>query len=156
GELTIRLKTAGTAVALVAGTHPTVTDVGLIMKGYAEPDNRRESRIAAYNGKLPLKLPFYNRQRVQSSQTLAANSKYNVILQGLTGPVMGFFVTLRSAPNTAAGQGVYQPIESIDVQLAGGESLTGHYVKTHSDMKLEAAELFNNKFALTKDWYFVS
>eukprot|EP01127_Copromyxa_protea_P020655 TRINITY_DN692_c0_g1_i17.p2 TRINITY_DN692_c0_g1~~TRINITY_DN692_c0_g1_i17.p2 ORF type:complete len:380 (+),score=32.86 TRINITY_DN692_c0_g1_i17:2007-3146(+) len=156
GDLTIRLKTSGASLSLLAGSHPTVTDVSLVMKGYAEPDNRRQSRIAAYNAKVPLKLPFYNWQRVQSTQTLAANSKYNVVLQGFSGPVMGMFVCVRSAPSTGAGQGTYQAIKDIDVQLAGGESLIGHYVKGHADLKIENAELFNNTFGANKDWYFVS
>eukprot|EP01127_Copromyxa_protea_P010584 TRINITY_DN2582_c0_g1_i1.p1 TRINITY_DN2582_c0_g1~~TRINITY_DN2582_c0_g1_i1.p1 ORF type:complete len:259 (+),score=31.21 TRINITY_DN2582_c0_g1_i1:127-903(+) len=156
GEITVRVKTAGASRAILAGSHPSVTDVSLIMKGYAEPDYRRQSRVAVYNGKLPVKLPFKNWQRVQANLTLAVNSKYNVILQGLSGPVMGMFVAVRSAPNTGAGQGTYQAISSLDIQLAGGESLTGHYVKTDVDMKLECAELLNNKFATAKDWYFIS
>ena len=42
------------------------------------------------------------------------------------------------------------------IQLAGGESIIGHYVHLDKDMKIKCLELFPNLFANKKDWYFVS
>jgi hypothetical protein len=155
-DLTIRLKINVSSLTLLAGTHPTVTEVSLILKGYDEPNTHREAWCSAYNNKMPLKLPFYNWQLVRDTQTLATSTQYTVTLNGLRGPVIGLFFSLRSGPNTGATQGSFQPVASYDVQLASGESITGHYVILHEDSKLENAELFDNLFGNNKDWYFVS
>jgi hypothetical protein len=104
---------------------------------------------------MALKLPFYNWQVVKDLQTLATSTQYTVTLSGLWGPVMGLLFTLCSGPNTGSTQGTYQAISSYDIQLASGESLTGHYVKLHEDSKLENAEMFDNLFGNNKNWYFI-
>jgi hypothetical protein len=69
---------------------------------------------------------------------------------------MGLFFMLHSGPNTRSTQGTYQAVASYDIQMASGESLTGHYVKLHEDSRLENAELFDNLFGSNKSWYFIS
>jgi hypothetical protein len=106
-ELTVRLKTNSSSLTLLAGTHPTVTDVALILRGYNEQNAHRDARRAAYNNRMPLKLPFYNWQVVKDNQTLAVSTQCTVNLSGLRGPVMGLFFMLRSGPNTGSTQGTY-------------------------------------------------
>jgi hypothetical protein len=149
-KLTVRMKTNVTGLTILSGSHPTVTEVALELKGYNEPNAHREARKVSYNNRMPLKLPFYNWQANRESQTLATSMQYTVNLSGLRGPVMGLFFTLRSGPNTGSTQGTYQAISSYDVQLASGKSMTGHYVKLHEDSKIKNAELFDNLFAITR------
>jgi hypothetical protein len=154
-ELTVRMKTNVTDLTILSGSHPTVTEVALILKGYNEPNTHQEARKVAYNNKMALKLPFYNWQVVKELQTLATSTQYTVTLKGLRGPVMGLFFTLRSGPNTGSTQGTYQAISSYDIQLGTTESITGHYVKLHEDSKIENAEMFDNLFGNNKNWYFI-
>jgi hypothetical protein len=53
---------------------------------------------------------------------------------------MGLFFTLHSGSNIKSAQGTYQAIFSYDIQLALGESMTGHY----------------NLFGNNKNWCFIS
>jgi hypothetical protein len=101
-ELTVSVKTNVAGLTILSGSHPTVTEVALILKGYNEPNTHREARKVAYNNRMALKLPFYNWQVVKDSQTLATSTQYTVTLSGLRGPVMGLFFTLRSGPNTGS------------------------------------------------------
>lgn len=155
-EITIRLYTQSSSFTILAGALPTVNDVSLILKGFSEPNHIRQSRRAVYNNKLPLKLPFVNFIRHKDIQTLGVSTQYTTVLSTIKGTMIGLFFTVRPAGFTGATQGNYQPISSYDIQLASGESLTGHYVKLHEDSKLENAEMFNNLFGLNKDWYFIS
>jgi hypothetical protein len=140
-ELTVHVKTNVTSLTLLSGSHPTVTEVALILKGYNEPNIHHKAHKRAYNNRLPLKLPFYNWQLVKNSQTLATSTQYTVTLSSLQGPVMGMFFSLCSGPNTGSIQGTYQAVAFFDIQLSSGESLTGHYIKLHEDNELENAEL---------------
>lgn len=156
GDLTIRLITQQSSMVLIAGTHPTVTEVSLIMKGFNEPSAKRAARSQLYNCKMPYKLPYTNFIRSKDSPTLAASSSYSSLLTTFQGSFIGMFVSVRPAGYTAATQGTYQALSSFDLQLASGESLLGHYVRLHEDNKIECAELFNNVFANNKDWYFIA
>jgi hypothetical protein len=142
-------------LTLLSGTHPSVTEVALILKGHNEPNEHRDARHATYNNCMALKLPFYNWQVVRDSQSLAVSTQYTVTLSGLRGPVMGLFFTLRSGPNTGSSQATYQAVTSYDIQLSSGESLTGHYVRLHEDTRIDNAELFDNLFSNNKSWHFI-
>jgi hypothetical protein len=154
-ELTVRMKTNVTGLTILSGSHPTITEVALELKGYNKPNAHHEARKVSYNNRMP-KLSFYNWQVNRESQTLATSMQYTVNLSSLQGPVMGLFFTLRSGPNTGSTQGTYQAISSYDIQFALGESMTGHYIKLHEDSKIENTELFDNLFGNNKNWYFVS
>lgn len=156
-ELELRVHTQSSTYTLIAGSHPTVTDVSLILKGYQEPNQSREARRIAYNGqRLNLKLPFVNFISFKDILTLGTSATYSSVLSTIKGTILGLFFTIRDSAITAANQGNYQAITSYDVQLASGESLTGHYTKLHEDQKLECAELFPNVFSNNKDWYFIA
>ena len=156
GDFTVRILTQSSTYTLLAGTHPTVSDVALIMKGFNESSDMRAERKSTYHSRWPLKLPFINIIRHLDNQTLAASTQYSTLLSTLRGTFVGIFITVRAAAITATNQGNYQALTSFDLQLASGESLLGHYVRLDEDNKLECAELFNNLFAVNKDAYFIS
>jgi hypothetical protein len=155
-KITIRLYTQSSSYILLSGSHPTVTEVAMILKGYSKPSSIKQSRRSLYNNKMPLKLPFINFIRHKDVQTLATSMQYTTILSTIKGTICGLFFTPRASGFSASTHGNYQAIANYDVQLASGESLTGHYIRLHEDSKLENAELFNNVFGNNKDWYFVS
>jgi hypothetical protein len=47
-ELTVRIKTNVTSLTILSGSHPTVTEVALELKGYNEPNTHREACKVAY------------------------------------------------------------------------------------------------------------
>eukprot|EP01127_Copromyxa_protea_P002322 TRINITY_DN1220_c0_g1_i7.p1 TRINITY_DN1220_c0_g1~~TRINITY_DN1220_c0_g1_i7.p1 ORF type:complete len:211 (+),score=44.70 TRINITY_DN1220_c0_g1_i7:1060-1692(+) len=140
----------------LAGSHPTINDVYMTVKGYAETNNAAALRYAVFNDKnMHLRLPFPNFIDHKETMTLAASTTYTSTMKTVKGTIIGLFVSLRAASVTAANQATYVPIASLDIQLAG-KSLLGGYIRTHDDLKLEMAELLNNSFALNKDCYFIS
>lgn len=155
GELTVRVHTASSSTVLIAGTHPTVVNVQLQLKGFAEPADRRQSRALVYNGQTALKLPIFNFLSHKDIQTLAVSSTYTSVLSSIKGNVIGLFFTVRAGAITAANQGTYNAVASYDLQLSSGESLLGHAIRLHTDQKIENAEIFNNLFGQNKDWYFI-
>eukprot|EP01127_Copromyxa_protea_P002324 TRINITY_DN1220_c0_g1_i9.p1 TRINITY_DN1220_c0_g1~~TRINITY_DN1220_c0_g1_i9.p1 ORF type:complete len:198 (+),score=41.95 TRINITY_DN1220_c0_g1_i9:1060-1653(+) len=127
----------------LAGSHPTINDVYMTVKGYAETNNAAALRYAVFNDKnMHLRLPFPNFIDHKETMTLAASTTYTSTMKTVKGTIIGLFVSLRA-------------IASLDIQLAG-KSLLGGYIRTHDDLKLEMAELLNNSFALNKDCYFIS
>eukprot|EP01127_Copromyxa_protea_P002315 TRINITY_DN1220_c0_g1_i1.p1 TRINITY_DN1220_c0_g1~~TRINITY_DN1220_c0_g1_i1.p1 ORF type:complete len:195 (+),score=40.22 TRINITY_DN1220_c0_g1_i1:1060-1644(+) len=124
----------------LAGSHPTINDVYMTVKGYAETNNAAALRYAVFNDKnMHLRLPFPNFIDHKETMTLAASTTYTSTMKTVKGTIIGLFVS----------------IASLDIQLAG-KSLLGGYIRTHDDLKLEMAELLNNSFALNKDCYFIS
>jgi hypothetical protein len=150
-ELTMHLKMNSSSLTLLAGSHPTVTDVALILKGYNEPNAHCDACHTAYNNRIP----FNNWQVVKDNQTLTVSTQYTVNLSGLSKLVMGLFFMLCSGPDTGFTQGTYHAVSFYYIQMASGESLTGHYVKLHENSRLEYAELFDNLFGNNKIWYFI-
>jgi hypothetical protein len=61
------VKTNVTSLTILLGSHPTVTEVALILKGYNEPNTHHDAHRVSYNNRMPLKLPFYNWQVVKDS-----------------------------------------------------------------------------------------
>eukprot|EP01127_Copromyxa_protea_P021893 TRINITY_DN764_c0_g1_i8.p1 TRINITY_DN764_c0_g1~~TRINITY_DN764_c0_g1_i8.p1 ORF type:complete len:238 (+),score=28.87 TRINITY_DN764_c0_g1_i8:392-1105(+) len=140
---------------LVSGSLPPVTELNLILEGFVESDRRRQLRVKEYNDpKVPLKIPGWQFTRVQDSITLSASNEFKVRLSGIIGKVMGLFVTVRSAPNTATGQNTFQSLADLDIKCSN-ESYLGNKM-THLSNKIEAAELFNNLYFVNKDVYFIS
>lgn len=156
-ELTIRVWMQSSAFTILAGAHPTITDTSLILKGYEEPNSVRVGRRAVYNSAhLSLRLPYLNWMNNRDTQALAVSSQYTSILQSIKGVIAGLIITLRPVGFTGATQANYQPVASIDLHLASGESMLGHYVRLHEDFRLEAAETFSNLFNTFKDFYVIS
>jgi hypothetical protein len=73
-QLTVHLNTNVTCLTILSGSHPTVTKVVLIIKGYNKPNTHHDACIVAYNNRMPLKLPFYNWQLVKDLQMLATST----------------------------------------------------------------------------------
>jgi hypothetical protein len=156
-QCSIKVITQGSTYCLISGSHPTVTDVQLILKGYGEPVETRTARYSIYNdSKLHLRKPYLGWLLNKEAQTLAVSTQYSSTLNNIKGTVAGLVFVLRSTTITAANQNTYQPVTSFDLQLASGESLLGHYVRLHEDSKVEAAELFGNLFIANKDAYVIS
>ena len=142
---------------LVGGTHPTITDVNLILKGFNEPRAISDSRNQVYNDvKLPIRKPFLNWIVNKDVQTLAVSTQYSSTLSSIKGIIAGLLVVFRPTALTAANQSTYQAVTSLDVQLASGESLLGYYVRLHDDYKIEAAEMFPNLLTVNKNIYAIS
>lgn len=155
-ELTIRIQTQTSDKTILAGSHPTVTDVALILKGYQEPAAIRESRRAICQRGVPIKLPFVNSIDARAVITMAPSSRYEYNLSTIRANVIALMFTLRPVAFTGATQGTYQAISSFDVQLASGESVLGSYQRLHADNKLDQAEIFPNLMSKYSDHYFIS
>jgi hypothetical protein len=92
-ELTVHMKTNVTSLTISSRSHPTITKVALILKGYNKPDTHQQACKVAYNNRMALKLPFYNWQVVKDLQILATSTQYTLTLSSLQGPMMGLFFT---------------------------------------------------------------
>lgn len=109
------------------------------MEGVAEVSSRPDARRAIYNATyMFLKLPFFNFAPHRDVVSLAASSTYTNLYHG---NICGLFVAVRPATLTAANQGTYSALASLDVHLSSGESITGHETKLHEDWKLDCSEL---------------
>lgn len=155
-ELIVRVVMQTSTYTILAGSNITCNSINLIMKGYSEPEDVKQKRLSVYRNSIPYIVPYVNFQRMNQTITLAASSTYSIVLSGFKGQVGAFFITLRAAAITAANQGTYLALSSLDVQNAAGESLTGHYRRTHSDVKLENSELLPNVFGNNKEFYLLS
>ena len=156
-ECFVRVLMQNSTFTLVGGTHPTITDVNLILKGFNEPRAISDSRNQVYNDvKLPIRKPFLNWIVNKDVQTLAVSTQYSSTLSSIKGIIAGLLVVFRPTALTAANQSTYQAVTSLDVQLASGESLLGYYVRLHDDYKIEAAEMFPNLLTVNKNIYAIS
>jgi hypothetical protein len=155
-EVSVRVVMQSSTYCFTSGSHPTVTDVSLILKGYNEPIKQKRARIAAYQNSLALKKPYLNWLWHRDTQPLTTSAQFTTILSTIKGVIAGLIFTLRSSTVTAANQNTYQAITNFDVQLANGSSMLGHYIRLHEDNKVEAAELFANLFIANKDAYIVA
>ena len=155
-EVKVFIQMAPSALSLISGLVPNVTEACLILKGFHESDSMTQSRCNLYRSQVPYKIPILNFLNHNDTQNLAASTQYTSKLVNIKGQISGLFIAIRVSAKTAANQSNYVPIASLDLELAGGDSIIGHYQRLDEDMKIECAELFPNLFANKKDWYFVS
>ena len=155
-EIKVFIQMAPSSLSLISGSVPNVTEACLILKGYHESDSITQGRCNLYRSQVPYKIPILNFLNHNDAQNLAASTSYTSKLVNIKGQVAGLFIAIRASAKTSTNQSNYVPVASLDIQLAGGESIIGHYVRLDKDMKIECSELFPNLFANKKDWYFVS
>ena len=146
-ELLVRVHFETFSQYAVSGTLPDITAASLILKGVNEPRDVVETRANTYLTN-KICIPYANWQQMNITQTLAASSRYEIILNGLTNISLALFITVRPSPLVAATFATYtDAIEDIDIQNADGSSLSGHYFRDASDLKIDAAEILPNTFA---------
>lgn len=161
GSLTFRFRSKPSAMNLIAGSHPTFTKVIMLLSGFDEDKEKRNSRTAVYRnrvprfGQTPLYVPFYNWDHFTFSQALAASVKSDIKLSGFSGMFSALFVLIRALPLTAATQGTFIALDSFSVADESGAIFCGNHIKTHARSRILAAAQMQNASAANVNYYMV-
>lgn len=156
-NMLIRFTFQPSALNLIAGVTPTVTNMQLLLRGCYEPQKVRDLKMKMYKT-MPLDFPFMGVQRSQYTQTVAPNGNYKIQLQGVAGLVNCLWIWAYLNPTTAATVGTFGDIFSTyDLVEQNGNSILGYYVRDaadtttfRSDNQLSWLEYADNTYALNK------
>lgn len=156
-ELLFRFTFESSANNLILGAAlPTVNNFSMHLKGYYEPVAISKKRYELYHSPTPLLIPYINHQRMNQTLTLATSSTYEITMSGLTGIVAMVTFAVLPAAYTAATQANYVAIESIDITDNSNQSILGFLARDVATLKIDQAELFDNRLGLYKDFYPIS
>lgn len=162
-NLLIRFTFQPSALNLIAGVTPTVTQMQLLLRGSYETKQVKDMKMKMYRT-LPLDFPMLGCQRTQYPQTIAASANYKIQLQGINGLVNCLWIWAWPTPTTATNVGTYSDIWSnFDITDQSGNSILGYYQRDvadttnfRSDNQISTMEYWDNTFSLNKTVLFVS
>lgn len=158
GELLIKFRMRPESETLITGSAATVDNVRLILDGYKEPQEFKESRIALYNNPgHNVVLPYLQWSRQYHAVTLAANSEHSIVLSGIKGVVAAviFNVVRDSDKNTPGTHFSNRAITKYDILDSAGNSLTGAFKKTGNYGYIQDAQHLDNKHLRVQSTYLI-
>lgn len=139
---------------VITGSNPTVTNCSLLIRGCYLPEDIRREYDRIY--KSPCDFPFLGVARSSADLTLAASSKYSIVLSGINHMVSSLFITFRASPITNSNLSTFiNGASSYDIVNQDGVSITGNYQRSgpstdlRNDSVLISSEYFDNLFLVS-------
>ena len=153
GNFLLRVRFASNNIS--SGTMTTEECV-LVVSGIREDEITRKYVLA--NSDIPKRLSYYGIQRHVDQRTLAASSKYQIKLTGITGLVNSLFFILREAAyiTDTSDQFTFTRVDQFDILDSSNRSLTGYKIQQIDDMILEYSHQVNNLFINNSNIHFWS